>query len=390
MKVLMFDNFLPSNKYTLELSTELGSIIELSLLTKSNCGIEDRDLCFTVIPALYGRKNRNAITRACLYLRGLFAFAREACANDYDLIHVQSFKSEVIEMPFIRAIRHIADLPIIYTVHNVDPHEVDAEGDKRRQRWYQACSGLVFHNKASLDAFNRKYASAKDAVEAVIPHGAYSHIGSMRELSDRVDKVQSESTHFLFFGGIRDYKGLDLLLNAISKIDRRDRRRFEFLIAGSCLDPLIDIEKSVEKLGVGDCVKTDIRFIEDSELESLFSWADFALFPYKEIYGSGALLMAYTFGVPVVASNLPAFVEETSNGCTGLLFKAQDPDSLAEVLLRAQGSRFEQREAWRSAIHDLVGEKYCWQKSARETYGLYKEVLRSAVRGKGAKDAQQN
>ena len=104
--------------------------------------------------------------------------------------------------------------------------------------------------------------------------------------------------------------------------------------------------------------------MQDEALDALYQEADYCLFPYREIYGSGALLMAYSYSKPVLASSIPAFEEETDGGCTGLLFPPEEPDALKDAILRAADWTEETYTGTQSHIRQLVEEKYYWKHSA--------------------------
>ena len=82
-------------------------------------------------------------------------------------------------------------------------------------------------------------------------------------------------------------------------------------------------------------------------------------------------MMAYTFNKPVIVSNLPAFIEETDSGSTGMLFQAEDPESLAKQIVRFSKLPKEQIAEFKTHIQHLVSTKYNWALSARKTKALY-------------------
>ena len=124
-------------------------------------------------------------------------------------------------------------------------------------------------------------------------------------------------------------------------------------------------------LQVGAATGQDLGYIRDDELPGLFGQADLCLFPYREIYGSGALLMAYTYGRPVIASDIPVFREETEKGKTGLLFASEDAPDLARKLRQAMSWTEAERAERRRCIEELVRNKYSWARSARGLFDAY-------------------
>jgi glycogen synthase len=85
--------------------------------------------------------------------------------------------------------------------------------------------------------------------------------------------------------------------------------------------------------------------------------------------------MAYTYEKPVIASNIPVFVEETSEGSTGLLFESEDPSELAKAMMMACSWSREQKDAYKTKIRTLTEKKYNWSISAAKTAEAYEQVL---------------
>jgi hypothetical protein len=96
---------------------------------------------------------------------------------------------------------------------------------------------------------------------------------------------------------------------------------------------------------------------------------------FYTIENGGVLLMAYTYGVPVVASDVPTFVEETDNGRAGILFAAESPEALKNALLKAMDVTPEQREEYRKAIRALACERHNWKTIAHSTAEVYREIM---------------
>ena len=373
-KVLMIENFLPGNKYSLELAKRLCSFVDLTLITTKNCGLYAETLPFGLLKLLYAKSSKGKIHLLKEYLCSLRDLEQEIVQGGYDVIHVQTVKKEGIELPLIQKASKKSGVPVVCTVHNVDPHEHSEKGKRARRRWYDFCSALIVHNEASARELRIRYEADMSKLY-VVPHGVYSVEKDSPQLLVR----ENDGTHFLFFGSIREYKGVDLLLEAIDRIPRERLKDMRFIIAGRQYPALyeFDLANRIEQLDLKKVVETRIRRIPDDEVSSLFEWADFAVFPYREIYGSGALLMSYSYSVPVIASNLPTFLEETENGSTGLLFKAEDPDSLASALLEACSIPSEEKSKMESEIVRLVREKFNWERSASAIAEAYTAAAKS-------------
>lgn len=152
------------------------------------------------------------------------------------------------------------------------------------------------------------------------------------------------------------------------------------------LDPT-DYGAMIRDLGLEDTVDLLKKHIPDEELDALYRQADICLFPYRDIYGSGALLMAYSYGKPVITSDIPAFREETQNGKTGILTDGEDPEKLKEAILQAADwSREEylddQKEIENSQRKSTAGrspQKFCGRRTGKMNNQKQETSMKRAI-----------
>ena len=134
---------------------------------------------------------------------------------------------------------------------------------------------------------------------------------------------------FLNFGIIRDYKRVDLLIEAGCKLYESGYRNFRVLIAGGCGDwdtryaPMIKYPEVFE---------LDIRRIPNEEVANLFARSDYFVMPYQDIAQSGAITVAFQYNLPTIVSDIPPFREFVEDGKTGIVFKSEDASALAEKM----------------------------------------------------------
>lgn len=365
MKVLMIEHYLPDSIYSLELGRELKNYCDLSILCRENAGVQEEGI--TWLPYFYagGSGKIKAMTSYGMSLNRLAAVIRK---GNYEVVHIQTFKNAKYEIPLYYKMRKYFK-KLVLTVHNVLPHEVTASDKQMYGAFYNFCDELIVHNHASgkclVDTFH-----IPESKITVIPHGAYQ-----THLTRKAEKIEDGMKYFLQFGVIRKYKGIDILLEAIALLEPEKRKNLRFLIAGKQYSKLdnTDYQKKIRELGIEECVTFREEHISDEEIPKLFGQTDFVLFPYRNIYGSGALLLAYTYNKPVIASDIPTFLEETDQGRTGLLFESENPRALADAVWKAAGSSQEQMEKYQTAITELVEEKYNWKISAVKTAEVYQK-----------------
>lgn len=365
MKVLMIELFLPESNYTLELGRELGKKTELTVFCRRGAAAAEKNIRW--IDRFYrGGKGKAAAMAG--YAKGLFDLYREIRRGHYQVVHVQTFKSAGFEIPLYIRLKPYAGL-LVHTVHNLLPHEAKSSDRKLYRRFYRACDLLIVHNEHCKQLLKNDYGISEDKI-LVIPHGAYTLVSRTEKALRRTEG----KTRFLQFGIFRKYKGIDILLEAVSGLPEEWRSRMHFVIAGARHRKLddTDYEGMIKQLGIEKMVTLRESHIPDEELGDLFGQADICLFPYREIYGSGALLMAYTYGKPVIASDIPVFREETENGETGLLFESENPEALRRALIEAASWTDEEYDRRVSRMNALTMEKYNWKKAAGTLAEAYK------------------
>ena len=186
---------------------------------------------------------------------------------------------------------------------------------------YTVVSEYAYKKSKNLIVMTRSLASytsdrfKKDVY--YIPLGIFSCYKTGKcESQNKVDKLT-----FLFFGRIEPYKGLDILLDAFSKIE--DKSNIELKIMGSG-----DITPYESKLNQG-CVLIDNRFIGDDEIETIFSDRNSVLIlPYKDATQSGVIPIAVDFDMPIIASNTGGLKEQLDDGRIGIFCEPNDSQSL--------------------------------------------------------------
>lgn len=367
MKVLMIEHFSPGNLYTVELCQRLCHHADITLLCRANAYKADETIDQKA--CLYAGGRSNKLIALAQYCRGMLALYRELNSGEYQVVHVQTFKNAYLEIPVYRRMKRRFG-KLVHTVHNILPHE-PRKKDKELYGWfYRDCDALIVHNVQSKKRLIELF-GIEDKKIFIIPIGAYS-----MNILPRQDKVH-DKIHYLLFGVIRRYKGIDILLQAISMIPEKLRSSMVFVIAGKQYmnQDDTDYAQMIEELNIGDCVRFIQRRIDDTELPALFNWADVCLLPYREIYGSGALLMAYTYRKPVIVSDVPSFVEETAGGRTGLLFKNENAASLSDALIAFSHLNQDDIGSMISSIDDLVCNKYNWAVLAKMTAGVYNRAI---------------
>jgi glycosyltransferase involved in cell wall biosynthesis len=176
-------------------------------------------------------------------------------------------------------------------------------------------------------------------------------------------KLGLEGDVVLFFGYIRHYKGLDTLLAAWPKV--RGRRPVTLVAAGECYEDPAHYERLAA--AAGDGVRLMQRYVPDDEVEALFKASDAVVLPYRSATQSGVTHVAYALGRPVITTDVGGLSETVIPGETGMVVPPEDPEALADAIVRffeqGLGARMAQGVAALQARHS-------WETLAGETMGL--------------------
>ena len=243
-------------------------------------------------------------------------------------------------------------------LHNLIPHE-HRFGDKPFARWFvRSNDAFVTLSRSVLEDIDR-FDPQRKRPRVYSPHPLYDHYGAALERREALQLLglPEDRRYVLFFGFIRDYKGLDLLLDAMA--DRRlEQLGARLSVAGEFYgDPKPYLEQ-IERLKLGDRVVLHTDFIPDSEVNRYFCAADIVAQPYRSATQSGVSQIAYHFEKPMVVTRVGGLPEIVPDGKAGFVVDPE-PQAIADALVRY----FE--EDWAQRLTDGVRDekrKYGWDK----------------------------
>lgn len=228
---------------------------------------------------------------------------------------------------------------VLCQIDNVEPHEHHLT-DKPFNRYYlHSVDGFVYMSE-QVHSELRAYS---DAPALFSPHPLFENFGERVERSEACVRLGLDpaNRYVLFFGLIRDYKGLDLLLDAWAQLRRAGRTEGRRLIvAGEFYTAREPYLNRIADNGLQDEVLLHDRFIPDDDVKYYFSAADFVVQPYKTATQSGVTQIAYQFCVPMVVTavgGLPEIVPDgrvgyvcppTAEGVAGAIERMYEGDTL--------------------------------------------------------------
>ncbi len=240
-----------------------------------------------------------------------------------------------------RGLRH-RGAATVCIVDNAIPHEPKA-WDKPFTRWFlRQCDGLV----ALTDAVERDIRALHPGARTlVLPHPLYDHFGDPLPADGARARlgIPSDARVLLFFGLIRAYKGLDILLDAFAGLDGR----YHLVIAGEPYEDLAPNLARIAALPDPARVHVHARYVPDAEVPLFFSAADAVVLPYRSGTQSGITAIAQHFATPVIATDVGGLKEAIEDGVTGLVVKEPSADAVRAAITAAfeQGGTARFRQA---------------------------------------------
>ncbi|MDP8246033.1 MAG: glycosyltransferase family 4 protein [Candidatus Hinthialibacter antarcticus] len=286
--------------------------------------------------------------------------------NQVDIIHWQSTTHPELIRLLMKFV-FLKGKPWVYTVHNVLPHEDQEKKKPLYQDIYQRVQGLIFHTHYSLCEFQNTFPDLRKR-NIEIAHG---EMGLLSNEPAKFD-TKTDPKLLLFFGNIRPYKGLDILLQSFAEI-RKEIPDVRLRIAGQPLQPFKPFEEIIQLLQIEDGIDLQLGYVPENAIANLIAESGIVVLPYRRIDQSGVLLLAMSSGKPVVASCVGGFPEVLRHEKTGLLVPPDDPRALAEALLRLLRDPEWANELGQAARLD-VRSRFSWNVIAKQTLDFYLEL----------------
>jgi glycosyltransferase involved in cell wall biosynthesis len=253
--------------------------------------------------------------------------------------------------------------PIVLTSHDLLPREPRPGQVRAQRRLYERVDAVVVHSEYGRAMLSKLGVEPRKL--HVIHHGAFEHlVRPSDELPHELPTAQAEVV--LFFGLLRPYKGLDVLLEAWREVEDG-----ELWIVGRPRMPLAPLQANASR-----GVRFIPRFVSEAELRALFIRADVVVLPYSatgRFDQSGVLATALAFGKAIVVSDVGGFPEVAAAGAARLV-RAGDAPSLAAALNDLLANPVAREQLGGGAQRAAAGP-YSWREAAARTLDLYRRVL---------------
>lgn len=287
--------------------------------------------------------------------------------NNYKItiIHLFSYGAKDV---YSIAILRLLGREVVAIVHDVESFTNDSSSVFQKFILKYLCNKLMVHNNYSYQSLIAKYPDLKQKIK-IIPHGNFNYLAIKDEMSKEEAQnrlgLKRGTKYILFFGQIKKVKGLDILLRSIPLLSNQAK---VILLYNTLISIKVIFPNFASNYNLDSTVIKDIQFISDEKRALYFRAADILVLPYRQIFQSGVLLMAMSYKIPIVASDLPPMKEIINNNENGLLFESNNEKSLALTLNKFfTMSELEHLKIANNAF-EYVSEKHSWQNIAFNLY----------------------
>lgn len=249
-------------------------------------------------------------------------------------------------------------IPKIFVCHNVFPHERFPMDRFLTKQVLKRGSGFITHSKMDADDL-KSIVSRPNYETTVLPtFNVFKMKDMSRTEARKLLNIPEDRKILLFFGFVREYKGLRHIIRAMPDILRADSS-IQLMVVGEFGGDKDDYISLIKKSGAEDAITVVDSYVPDNEIEKYFAACDLVVLPYESATQSGIVQIAYSFEKPVIATDVGGLPEVVIDGKTGYIVPPKDSASLGEAVIRffSEGKSEEFVENVRSEAY-----RYSWDR----------------------------
>jgi len=321
--------------------------------------------------------------RILVYYLRLIRYAAVAEPRIFHLLWNNKFQTfdRTLLMLYYRALGK----KVVFTAHNVNAGKRDSNDSWLNRLTlkiqYRLAHHIFVHTPPMKHQMSAEFGISPENI-TVIPFGINNSVADTDLTSDQAkDRLGIRSTDrtILFFGHIVPYKGLEFLIDAFQRLARVSAD-YRLVIAGrpgaGCEEYFARIKTLIDSDASRDRIIQRIEFVPDEDTELYFKAADVVVLPYTEIFQSGVLVLGYSFGLPVIATDVGSLKDDIVEGRTGCVCRPCDPVDLAAAIERYFASQsFQSLGQLRQEIRAFAKTRFSWDAVSRKTVAVYEALL---------------
>lgn len=326
---------------------------------------------------------RKKVVRVLVYYMRLIHYAAVAQPRIFHILWNNKF--HLFDRTLLMLYYKMQGKKVAFTAHNVNAGKRDANDSLLNKitlkAQYRLADHIFVHTEKMKNELSNEFGVGREAI-TVIPFGINNSVPdtSMTPAQARSKLgISAEAKVILFFGNIGEYKGLEYLVSGFQQLASKDSS-YHLIIAGSprqgSEEYLDGIRETIGHSSYSERVIQRIAYIPDEDTELYFKAADVLVLPYTYVFQSGVLFLGYSFGLPVIATDVGSLEEDILEGRTGFLCKPRDAVSLADAVERYFGSElFKELPDRRQEIRSFANQRHSWELVGEMTRKVYLELL---------------
>lgn len=377
IKVLMLDSNV-GNDYILHLCNSLKKDgIDISFVVTEDT--KDNGIAlFPLIPIMpLKAKSESKLKKLFKYYNYLFYVYKLIRKEKYDIVHFQFFRRRRVESLYFAFLK-LMKTKLAHTVHDVTPLNENKLDHFFNLLVYKTADVLFVHSNSNKRTLAQQTKLDEEKIK-VVPHGDFDfYIPEQVPTKSEARKfygLSQEQNVILFFGAIKEYKGLDLLLSSLHLTSEKISN-LALVIAGNP-DPVelkLEYKNLISKLPEDIKVIYHAEFIPDANVAGYFIASDVVVLPYRRISHSGIIHLAYSFARPVIATNVGDFEEIIEEGKSGFVLSSNRLENLSEKIIQAFSDKLRLEEMGKYAKH-LSTTKYTMKNQAELLKVVYEKMI---------------
>ena len=316
-------------------------------------------------------KYKNLLLKSFSYMATCLSVFAQMLKHKPDVVHVQWLRLPAFDHCFYRLAKHCLKFKMVFTAHNVLPHNTGDKYKKQYNKFYHMVDHIIVHDQNSKLEIIEKFQINPDKI-SVIAHGLLKlepDFKTLKKITPELERKYDTAGKLVFssLGEQSRYKAVDLIVDVwVNTSQLRNNPNCKLLIVGKCKG--IDLS-SLE--GLDNVVVTDAR-VSEEEFYYVMHHTDVDLLTYKTISQSGVLLTAMAEHVPVLVSDAGGLADPLKVAEVGWLIPQLSHQNLKDTLLQILSDpekvrRIKQNnENW-----NKIEAEYSWEKISHTTQRLY-------------------
>lgn len=301
---------------------------------------------------------------------------RKLAKSDIIHLHWVSPQMAPLYLVILGLNRMFAKKPVLITCHNIEPHE----HSKIERTLIKACFSMadyfVVHAAQNKERLINEYGKNPKKV-FVIHHGPFNFFTKWKGGKDLREQLEISRSApvLLFFGYIREYKGLKYLIYAMPEI-LKENPDAKLIIAGELWIKWKPLRDFIFRKGIEKSIFLFPKYIPDDEVHRFFNAADICILPYhnSEQTISGPLLVSLAFGKPTVVCSVGGIKEIIKNNENGILIEGGNPNLLAQNVSMLIKNKALQKKLSKNALR--TSRKFSWKEVGKEYISVYSTILK--------------